>query len=68
MDDKTRAFLFWGGVTGIVIGVGAPLLLPHLPASIQSNATLQPIGAFLIDYGNWIALFGLLLGILGMFL
>jgi len=60
--------LFWSGATLVAVGAGVPLLLPYAPSSIQSNATLQPIGAFIIDWGNWIAVVGLVIMLIGLFI
>lgn len=63
-----KPILFWSGATAVAAGVGIPLLLPSAPASIQSNPVLQPIGSFIINNQNWIALLGLIVMLVGLFL
>jgi hypothetical protein len=51
-------------ISGVVIagiGAGGPILLPQAPASIQSNPSLQSAGVWIIDNGNYLVLFALLL-------
>jgi len=64
-----RGALFIGGQIIIAAGAGLPLILPELPSSIQNRDTpWYPVGPFIIQYQNWIVLFGLLLVILSVFL
>ena len=63
-----KSILFWTGATGVAVGAGLPLVLPYAPASLQSNTILQPIGSFIIDWQSWIALIGLVLMLIGLFL
>ena len=49
------------GGLAIVAGVAGPNLLPSLPSSIQTNATLQSAGIFIINNGAWIAILGAIL-------
>jgi hypothetical protein len=59
--------IFAIGALGVAVGAGGPLLLPSAPAAIQENQTLQPIGSFLINNGNFVVLLGLLLILLAVF-
>lgn len=56
------------GVSAVVIGAGASIILPSLPSAIQSNATLQPIGTWFIDNGNNVALFAALVILIAAFI
>jgi hypothetical protein len=59
--------LFYGGVAAVATGAGLPILLPQLPSDFQSNSILQPIGLFFINYGNQIAIIGLIMIIVSLF-
>ena len=54
----------------VIVGAGAftSPILSGLPASIQSNATLQPIGVWAINNQQWIVIAGLFLILLAAFL
>lgn len=65
---NAKAVLFWTGAAGVAVGAGLPMILPSLPGSIQSNETLQPIGSFIINNQGWIALVGLILMLIGLFI
>jgi hypothetical protein len=49
------------GGLAVITGLAGPSLLPSLPSSIQTNASLQSAGIFIIDNGTWIAIFGAIL-------
>ena len=55
------------GVAVAAIGAGAPILLPQAPASIQSNPSIQSAGIWLIDNGNYLVLFAVLLILVAAF-
>ena len=55
------------GILLVLAGAGASLWLPSAPSSIQTNAYLKPAGSFLIQKGSQVALGGLLLIILAVF-
>jgi hypothetical protein len=63
-----KTALFFGGAGLVAVGAGLPLVLPSLPGDLQSNATLQPIGSFFINWQNWIVLVGLALILASVFI
>jgi hypothetical protein len=55
------------GMILVLLGAGASMWLPSAPSVVQTNTFLKPIGSFLINNGSKVALAGLGLIALSVF-
>jgi hypothetical protein len=49
------------GGLAVIAGIAGPNLLPSLPTTVQTNQDLQPVGAWIINNGTYLAIFGAIL-------